>query len=377
MSLVQHRVAFALALAAVTLTGVTLGGEPIVIKSGAVVLPISGLALDLPVDQRAGFTWSLSASYALSANGTSFDGRDVIDEKIDDKLIAGSWVQVGYFDAGDCKATVGATELTGAWNEDRDLYGLHWCVRGGTFDLGSDIGKVPAVVMCAHREGRKDLLIHRFFIDLPQKSAHENIIAALAKTIVLERVALAWKQDAWAAVKPRQRPEVRNRGEIEPVRTVKLAKTGLMLALPEDGCIWLVRAPGEDDAVDWLDLMAPATNEVTIEVVRVPNATCQEVFDGITTEKRYDAPPANVPEGWTAGPTLVVDGHLERVVCRCIGGSAVLVGLFNLPDRGRGAGDFATLAPMLAAIAKAAEAVPGAETVGPEIGAGLSEIRLF
>jgi hypothetical protein len=373
----QRRVAFALALAAVSLAGVTMGGDPIVVKSGAVVLPISGLALDLPVDGRAGFAWSLSASYALSKNGTSFDGRDVIDEKIDDKLVAGSWVQVGYFDAGDCKATVGETELTGAWNEDRDLYGLHWCLRGGIFDLGGDIGKVPAVVMCTHREGRKDLLIHRFFIGPPQESAREDIIAALARTLVLERVALAWKQDAWASVKPRQRPEVRNRGDVEPVRTVKLAKTGLMLALPEDGCVWLVRTPAEGDAVDWLDLMAPAMNEVTIEVARVPNMTCQEVIDGITTEKRYDAPPANVPEGWTAGPTLVVDGQLERVVCRCIGGSAVLVGLFNLPDRGRGAGDFAALAPMLAAIAKAAEAASGAEAVGPENGAGLSEIRLF
>ncbi len=356
MSTVQHRVAFALALAAVMLTGVAVSGEPIVVKSGAVVLPISGLAFDLPVDRRADFTWSLSSSYALSDNGKSFDGRDVIDEKIKDKLVAGSWVQIGYFDAGDCKATVGQTELTDAWNEERDFYGLHWCLRGGTFDLG-DIGKVPAVVMCAHREGRKDLLIHRFFIDLPQESAHENIIAALAKTILLERVALAWQQDAWAVVKPRQRPEVRNRGKVEPVRTVKLVKSGLTLTLPEDGFIWLVRAPGEGDVVDWLDLMAPGMNEVTIEVARIPETTCQKVIDGITTEKRYDAPPANVPEGWTAGPTLVVNGHLERVVCCSIGGSAILVGLFNVPDQGRGAGDFAKLAPMLAAIAKAAGAL--------------------
>ncbi len=357
MSPTQHRIAFALALAAVVLTGVTMSGEPIAVKSGPVVLPISGLALDLPVDGRADFTWSLSSSYALSANGTSFDGRDVIDEKIKDKLIAGCWVQVGHFDAGDCKATVGATNLTDAWSEERDLYGLHWCLRGGTFDLGAELGKVPAVAMCAHREGRKDLLIHRFFLEMPQGPARETLIAALAKTSVVERVALAWQQDAWAAVKPRQRPEVRNRGDVEPVRTVKLAKSGLTLALPDDGCIWLVRAPGEGDDVDWLDIMAPGMNEVTIEVVRVPDTTCQGVFDGITTEKRYDTPPVNVPEGWTIGPTLVVDGQLERVVGRSIGGSAILVGLFNVPDRGRGAGDFARLAPMLAAIAKAAEAL--------------------
>ena len=109
--------------------------------------------------------------------------------------------------------------------------------------------------------------------------------------------------------------------------------------------------------MDWLVRMAPGMNEVNLEVVRVPNATCQQVFDGITTEKRYDAPPVNVPEGWTAGPTLVVNGRLERVVGRSIGGSAILVGLFSVPDQGRGAGDFAALAPMLAAIAQAADAL--------------------
>jgi hypothetical protein len=357
MSPVRRFAAFAFALAAVPLIGAAVSGDPIVVKPGPVVLPMSGLSFDLPVDRRDGFAWSLSSSYALSDNGRSFDGRDVIDEKIKDQLVAGTWVQVGYFNVGDCKAVVGQTVLTDAWNEDRDLYGLRWCLRGGTFDLGPEIGKVPTIVMCAHREGRKDLLIHRFFIDLPRESARENMLAALAKTTVIENVALAWKQDAWAPVKPRQRPEVRNRGTIEPVRTVQLVKSGLTLSLPEDGCVWLLREPQEDDSVDWLELMAPALNEVTIEVVRVPAKSCQEVFDGITTEKRYDAPPANVPEGWSAGPTLVVDGQLERVVCRCAGGHAVLVGLFNLPDQGRGAGDFAALAPMLAAIAKAADAL--------------------
>ncbi|NLH76024.1 MAG: hypothetical protein GX465_03190 [Acidobacteria bacterium] len=358
MSSLRIRVALVLALAAVSLTGIALmSGEPITVKSGAVVLPITGLAIELPADTRDGFTWSLASSYALSNNGTVFDGRDVIDEKIKDKLVAGCWVQVGYFNAGDCRATVAQAELADAWSEERDLFGIHWCLRGGTFEFDGDLGKVPAVVMCAHRDGRKDLLIYRFFIDMPLGTARETLVAALAKAPVVERAALAWQQDAWAAVKPRHRPEVRDRGDVAPVRTVKLAKSGLTLALPDDGFVWLVRAPGEEDAVDWLEIMAPAMNEANIEIMRIPGMTCQEVFDGITTEKRYDAPPSNVPTGWTAGPTLVVDGKWERVVGRSVGGSAILVGLFNVPDQGRGAGDFAKLAPMLEAIAKAAEAL--------------------
>ena len=99
MSPSRHSVAFALALAAVSFMGVATSGDPIAVRSGAMVLPVSGLALDLPVDPRADFAWSLSSSYALSDNGTSFDGRDVIDEKVKDELVAGTWVQVGYFDA--------------------------------------------------------------------------------------------------------------------------------------------------------------------------------------------------------------------------------------------------------------------------------------
>lgn len=358
MSPVRHRLSFALALAAALLAGLTMGGEPIAVKSGAVVLPMTGLALDLPADSRPDFTWSLASSYALTNNGASFDGRDTIDEKIKDKLVAGCWVHVGHFSAGDCKAAVDKAELTDAWSQDLDLHGLRWCLRGGIFEFdAAEIGKVPTVVMCTHREGRKDLLLYRFFIDLPLGSAREDIIAALTRAAVIERVALAWQRDAWAPVKPRQRPEVRNRGDVAPVRTVKLARTGLTLTLPDDGFVWLVRPPDEGDTVDWLELMAPALNEVMIEVARVAHASCQEVFDGISTEKRYDAPPINVPEGWTAGPTLVVDGGLERVVGRSIGGSAILVGLFNVPDRGRGAGDFAKLAPMLEAIAQAAGAL--------------------
>jgi len=330
--------------------------EPVVVPPGPVVLPLSGLAFTLPADPRAGFTWNLSASFALSGSGASFDGRDVLDEKLKGKLVAGTWIQVGYFDAGDCKATVAATELAEPWTDERELFGLRWCLRGGTFDLGPELGKVPAVVLCTHREGRKDLLLHRFFLDMPPAPARERILAALPGAKAIERIARAWEQGTWAAVKSRLRPEVRDRGKVEPVRTVKLTHSGLSLTLPDDGFVWLVRAPNPEESVDWLDLMAPALNEVSLEVVRVPGTTCQQVFDGITTKKRYDAPPQNVPEGWTIGPTLVVEGNLERVVGRQVGPDAILVGLFHVPDQGRGAGDFAALNPLLAAIAAAAAA---------------------
>lgn len=356
MSSFMRSVSFVAAMGLALLAWGEAGANPAIVTPGPVVLPLSGLSLELPADPRDGFTWNLSASYALTGDGASFDGRDVLDEKVQDHLVAGTWIQVGYFNAGDCKATVAASKLTDTWTEDRDLYGLRWCLRGGSFDLGQPLGKVPAVAMCTHRKGRKDLLLHRFFLDLPLNSSRETLVAALGETRALPRIARAWQQDAWAAVTPQQRSEVRNRGTINPVRTVKQAYSGLVFTLPDDGYVWLARAGDKDEAVDWLDRMAPALHEVTLEVIRVPDTTCQAVFDAITAEKRYDAPPSHIPEGWTIGPTLVVNGTLERVIGRRFGNDAILVGLFNLPDQGRGAGDFTELGPLLAAIASAAAA---------------------
>jgi hypothetical protein len=354
MSSSTHRILSGVVVAAGLFCALAGDAEPVVVKPGTIVLPISGLAITLPADPRADFTWNLSGSFSLAEGGASFDGRDVLDEKLKGKLIAGTWVQVGYFDAGECKATVASTELTNAWTEDRDLFGVRWCLRGGLFDLGQDLGKVPAVAMCAHREGRKDLLLHRFFLDLPSKATREDLLASLPKSRALEPIVRAWQQNQWAEVKPRRRPEVRNRGKVEPTRTVNLTHSALSLALPDDGLIWLARRTREDEGVDWLDLMAPALNEVSLEVVRARSTTCQAVFDSLTTEKRYDAPPMNVPEGWTIGPTLVVNGTLERVICRRFGSDSILVGFFTVPDKGRGAGDFAVLEPLLAAITAAA-----------------------
>ncbi len=80
--------------------------DPIESPGGAVVLPLTGLALDLPL-AASGCGYRLSGSWAIDASG-SYDGRDVLDEACGDSLTSGNWVSMGYFTAGSDSAVVAA-----------------------------------------------------------------------------------------------------------------------------------------------------------------------------------------------------------------------------------------------------------------------------
>lgn len=328
--------------------------ESVEVAPGATVLPITGLQIVLPKDSRAGFTWNLSSSYSLTDGGASFDGRDIVDEKVNGALVAGNWVVTGHFAAEDCAAVLAGVALADAWSEERTLYRLPFSVRGGTFDFGNDLGKAPSVAVCTRRADGSSLLLQHFFLDRTAVTTRESIMAELPKLKVFGSAAKSWHENRWGAVTPRRRPEVKERGAVAAVRTVTLAKTGLTLTLPDDGYVWLIRAPAEGDAVDWFDRMAPALNEISLEVTRLPDSTCAAAFARLTAATGRVPGPKGLPAGWVAGPALAANGALERSACHEIGNGTILVGLFTIPDKGRGAGDFGPLAPLLKAISTAA-----------------------
>jgi hypothetical protein len=334
--------------------GAAARAEPLEVAPGTVVLPMSGLEVVLPKDKRPGFTWNISGSYSLSNGGASYDGRDVVDEKVDGTLVAGNWVMTGHFDAPDCAAVLAGVDLEDAWTDERTLYRLPFSIRGGVFDFTNDLGKAPSVALCTRRADGASLLLQRFFLDRANPPTREAILASLATTKLLSGAATSWRTGRWGAVAPRRRPEVRDRGDVAAVRTVTLAKSGLTLAIPDDGYVWLVRASSENEPVDWLDRIAPALNEITVEVARLAGVQCAAVFAGMTATKGRPPGAKGLPAGWLAGPTLDVNGALERSACRDVGDSALVVGLFTTPDKGRGAGDFGPLAPLLGALSTAA-----------------------
>lgn len=331
--------------------------DPVVLSSGPVVLPLTGLAVDLPKDARPGAAWSVSGSWSLTEGGAAFDARDVIDLKVDGQIASGTWVHVGYFNAGDCGAVVNELAVPDRWTATRDLFGLRWSVAGGTWDFENDLGKKPVIAMCTPREGRASLLIYHFFVadDAPDNEAR---LVALGKNKLLERVTKAWEKDNFGPSAPMKRPEIKQRGDIPAVRTVRLDRSQLDLALPDDGFAWLARSA---DGSDFLDRMAPAAPDVTLETVRIRGVPCDQLIPttGPDAPPRVAEPtPTGLPADWRSLGTIKVDATVERLICRERGGTSQVVGFLVTPDGAPKGLDLGPYLPMLSALAAASDASP-------------------
>jgi hypothetical protein len=357
---------FAMALAA------SVRAEPVTHPPGPVLLPLTGLRIALPKDRRPGHTWSLASSFALEDGGASFDARDVVDEKLGDRLVSATWVSVGHFTAGGCDAVLAALPLgdvpepgggqveggaTGSATPvmGRKLWGSGWSVRGGRIDLGAPLGTVPVVTLCGARPGRKALLLYHLRFDSEQ--VPESVLDVAERHAVVRSVALAWREDAIAEQQPLLRPEVRDRGGVRPARKVRFEVSGLEVALPEDGHVWVPRAsePGKPPEVDWIDRLAPAMPELTVEFMRLPNATCAQFLAAIDAPEREGMRPRDLPEGWLAGPVLEVEGELEHLACHPLTSGVLVVGLYANAAPGSPAGSFRPLHGLLGALVRAAE----------------------
>ncbi len=175
------------------------------------------------------------------------------------------------------------------------------------------------------------------------------MLAQFAEAATPRAAWTAYSEQRVGVVAPLRRPEVRNRGEIAPARWEYFASSLLEVEIPDDGFVWVLRSD-PDQGVDFLDRLAPALPEVSIEVLTVPGQLCDETFASISLEKR-SVWARNLPTGWTTGPQLVVDGELELTACHENDGGAVIVGVFQGPTDT----DVGHLAPLLSAIAEAAD----------------------
>lgn len=335
------------ALAMIAVFALPAAAEPVPSPGGTVILPVTGLSIDLP-PAIGGCTYRLSGSWIINDDG-SFDGRDVIDEACGDSLVSGNWVSLGYFTAGDPAAVVAATTMTSDWLAEADLWGGHWAVHGGLFDLG-ELGIVPTAVLCTPMGGGMAALFYHFFLrEDPAAMTQDAMLAGLEQTGALRAAWNACSQRRFATAYPASRPEIRNRGETLASRTVTLTRCGFDFSLPDDGFVWLTRQ-SQDGGSDFLDRMAPSLPDVSMEVAYIAGMDGETAFAAFDVEKR-DVAPLNLPEDWAAGPQLVLpEGQLELTASFETLDGVVIVGIFQEP----GDLDVAPLAPILGAIADGA-----------------------
>lgn len=344
LAIAHTRIGGGLAIfAMVSMVAVFAAAEPVPSPGGPVVLPLSGLSIDLP-PATGGCSYRLSGSWALGDNG-SYDGRDVIDVACGDSLVSGNWISLGYFTAGDPAAVVAATTMTGDWQAEADLWGGRWAVHGGLFDLG-ELGVVPTAVVCTPMVGGMSALFYHFFLrENPALMTQSAMLAALEQDGVLQAAWSACSQRRFATAYPASRREIRNRGETLAARLETLAVAGFDVDIPDDGFVWTVR-PSAESGSDFLDRMAPSLPDVSMEVAYLSGMDGETAFAAFDVEKR-DVAPLNLPDDWDAGPQLVLpEGQLELTASFETLGGVVIVGIFQEA----GDLDVGHLAPILQAI---------------------------
>jgi hypothetical protein len=318
---------------------------PLEIASGKAVLPMSGLVIDLP--EKAGGFYKVSGSWSVTEAGV-FDARDVVDEANANGLTAGNWVLAGYFDAGGCKEVLAATTLDNRWTDSLNLWGHAWDISGGVFTFESNLGRQPAALLCRTNADGLTFLLYRFLLSQPETIGKDEIINGVRSSSVLERASRAYDAQKLEAVKPTKRQEVTNRGKLPAARTLTLTVSKLKVELPDDGFVWLSRPT---DSSDSMDRMAPFFPEITLEVARVEDATCQDVIDAVKASGslKPGGEARNVPAGWITGPALDLGGTIESMVCHTFGDDALAAGLMSQ----QGGADMTDFAPLLAALLKA------------------------
>lgn len=335
------------AACAITLAPATLAqAVPAKLTAGEAQLPTTGLIIDLP--PKAGVTYHVSGSWALT--GDTFDTRDVIDE-IDTatgNVRLGNWVLAGYFNAGDCNATLAGVQLDAAWTQSASLWGEAWSVRGGVFTFDGALGRRSAAILCRQKENEPALLLYHFLANQPETTPQATVMESVGRSAPLAGASRSFTARRAGDIFPTRRADVRNRGEQAPARRVTLPVSGLELDLPDDGYFWL---PDAGDGVDFLDRLLPFLPEVTLELVIVPDITCADLFGALQTELRQTHRPLALPAGWLGGPAIIVEGQTELTMCHAVGASALVVGVFQGPDNR----DVSDLYPVLGALLAAAQ----------------------
>lgn len=320
------------------------GADPTVVSSGVAQLPSTGLVIDLPA--RSEGVYHVSGSWALNAADGVFDSRDVIDEiNSAGNLTAGNWALVGYFDAGECDAVLGAEKLDASWTTTQDIWGQRWSVRGGIFTFDGALGRRPAAILCRTEQNGPTLLLYRFLTAAPETLDQSAILADVESSVVLPAVSKSFNSKRTGRYIPVERGDLRNRGTAGAARAVTLPVSKLKIDLPDDGFLWLARAA---DSSDMLDRMLPVLPDTSLEVIAVESIKCGDILEGLKDGAKAGAEAQNLPAGWIVGPAIVVDGEVEPVACYPASFGALVVGLVQGGDR-----DFLPFHPLMGALIRA------------------------
>ncbi len=311
-----------------------------------VVLPLAGVALDLRDSGRT--TYRVSATWSL--RDTLYEGHDVITETTEGQSTT-TWLAVGWLDNLTCADLLAHAPIDAAWaRADVRLWGERWFVRGGVSRHEEALAGRPVIALCRARGEHKAALVTHFLPASRFADEPDALLDALRRARVPTSISAALQGPRTVDTRPAERAGVVNVGPDPAVRTVRMRWAGFEVELPRDGNVWI--AAPDEEGLDLFERVAPALPELSIIVARLEGApSCEVAFDLIGGAPLRRAP-VGLPEGWRYGRTLVTGDYRGIGLCRPYASGVILAGVAT----GNDLADVTAAAPLLTAIARAADA---------------------
>ncbi len=292
--------------------------EPERHPSGTVVLPTSGLRIDLqPV---TGVTYKLTGRWGYDANDITVTwARDTIDEVKDKKLVGATWYHVGPFKAGACAEVLKSIEISDAFTESMVLHGMNVEVRAGTYLFQSSLGARPVAVVCGG-DPKNPLLVFRFFFEpgAPTALPRQTLLDGLRAASVVREIVTGHAAERWSRVRPLNAKNVSTQDLARRPNSFRLGIFNGTLAIPDDGALWTYAK--ESDA-DGFARRVPRFPDLSLRFIKGRNVTCDKGFQNIRSAEeqkgRRSVATLPPPAGWRAGSTFPIGGgRAFTALCR-------------------------------------------------------------
>lgn len=338
------------------------------------VLPLTGLEIELPKTTDPGHTWLRSSKYVIHENG-EYEGVDNLVERSGDDVVAVTSVQVGRFGGADCDDIVGLNQtdddvLAGAPIPWIDRVDDRWLAATLVDSERSKDAPTSYVLMCADAPRTKPstppesplrVLIHQeqFGNVGGKNTSAKQLMAVAQKSKLLHNIRASWNDRHFATGASLKggvlqngklnSVELKNVGQVDPVREVYLRTGGFGVQLPDDGFVWTYAAGGDADHFDRVVPMLPA---LRLHLTLTPKATCNDAFTSVGVAAASPAAIHLAPD-WAAGPVVGSGREAQHLVCYDSPRGAVVVRASLGNENNETKPDFLPLAPLLGAIAAA------------------------
>lgn len=285
---------------------------PFELTAGVVVLPVSGLEIELPA-APTGCRYLVTGSWELG-EGERFSGHDEIATMCGDSLIANDLVWMGFYGDDLGKSVLDGLPLASAWEDHITMWDASTRpVRGGLMEVDGRGTTPMAAVGISY--GERTIIVEHFWTNEAGKPPRTITVDEVDNLGVPRAVGYFRSTYELVPAQPTHLASVANTGALPATRTALLPNLGKRITFPDDGYVWLVLGGDPEAPADVIERRAPFTPWLRLEINYFWGYTGKSLLASMNA-RQVDERVWNLPDGWVAQPTLEIEGVRRLLVTR-------------------------------------------------------------